>query len=65
MSASTEPARATWADVNRDVIRTVGMPGNKYFAWLCLVGLGLAALFAAWSYQVWTGMGAAGIFEAL
>jgi Ni/Fe-hydrogenase subunit HybB-like protein len=60
MSVSTEPARATWADVNRDVIRTVSMPGNKYFAWLCVVGLGLAAMFAAWAYQVWIGIGAAG-----
>ncbi len=36
------PAPATWADVNRDVIRTIGMPGEKYFAWMCLVALTLA-----------------------
>ncbi len=36
---ATAPAQATWADVNRDVIRTIGMPGDKYFAWLCLVVL--------------------------
>ena len=40
-------ASATWADVNRDVIRTIGMPGEKYFAWMCLVALTLACGAAA------------------
>jgi len=60
MSVATEPGQPTWADVNRDVIRTVGMPGNTYFAWMCLVGLTLGAGVVAWSWQIWSGMGAAG-----
>ena len=54
------PAPATWADVNRDVIRTIGMPGEKYFAWMCLVALTLACGMAAWAWQIWVGIGAAG-----
>ncbi|MBF8287156.1 MAG: hydrogenase [Candidatus Rokubacteria bacterium] len=60
MSMATPPGQPTWADVNRDVIRTVGMPGNTYFAWMCLVGLTLGAGVVAWSWQIWSGMGAAG-----
>ncbi len=58
--SATAPAQATWADVNRDVIRTIGMPSDKYFAWLCLVVLVLCAGFGAWTYQIWVGIGAAG-----
>jgi hypothetical protein len=53
-------APATWADVNRDVIRTIGMPGEKYFAWMCLVALTLACGVAAWTWQIWIGIGHAG-----
>jgi len=53
-------APATWADVNRDVIRTIGMPGEKYFALMCLVALTLACGAAAWAWQIWVGIGAAG-----
>ena len=60
MSVATPPGQPTWADVNRDVVRTVGMPGNTYFAWMCLVGLTLGAGVVAWSWQIWAGMGAAG-----
>src|SRR6185369_2069657 len=52
-SATTTTSNPTWADVNRDVIRTVSMPGDRYFAWMCLVGLTLAAGVAAWSWQIW------------
>jgi len=45
--SSSHTAPATWADVNRDVIRTIGMPGEKYFAWMCLVALTLACGAAA------------------
>ena len=59
-ATATDPAHPTWADVNRDVIRTVSMPGDRYFAWMCLIGVTLAAGVAAWSWQIWIGMGAAG-----
>jgi Ni/Fe-hydrogenase subunit HybB-like protein len=60
MSVATQPGHPTWADVNRDVIRTVGMPGNSYFAWMCLVAATLGCGVLAWAFQIWTGMGAAG-----
>ncbi len=60
MSVATQPGQPTWADVNRDVIRTVGMPGNSYFAWMCLVAATLGCGVLAWAFQIWTGMGAAG-----
>ena len=60
VTADAAVANPTWADVNRDVIRTVSMPGNGYFAWMCMVGLTLAAGIAAWSWQIWIGIGAAG-----
>ena len=56
----SQSAEATWADVNRDVIRSIGTAGNLYFAWMSLVGLVLASGILAWAYQVWVGMGAAG-----
>jgi len=60
MSAATQPGQPSWADVNRDVIRTVGMPGNAYFAWMCFIALTLGAGVLAWTWQIWSGMGEAG-----
>jgi Ni/Fe-hydrogenase subunit HybB-like protein len=60
MSVAAPPGQPTWADVNRDVIRTVGMPGNSYFAWMSLVAAILGCGVLAWAFQIWTGMGAAG-----
>ena len=41
MSAPGSTREVTWADVNRDVIRTVGMPGNTYFFWMTVIALTL------------------------
>ena len=60
MSAPVQTREVTWADVNRDVIRTVGMPGNTYFFWMTVIALTLACGVAAWTYQIYIGMGAAG-----
>ena len=60
MSAPVQTREVTWADVNRDVIRTVGMPGNTYFFWMTIIALTLACGVAAWTYQIYIGMGAAG-----
>ena len=54
------PAPPSFADVNRDVVRTLQPPGNLYFAWMCVVGLILTAGILAWTWQIWIGMGAAG-----
>jgi Ni/Fe-hydrogenase subunit HybB-like protein len=56
-AAAAEP---TFADVNRDVARTLSFPGPLYFGWMSVVGLILAAGILAWTYQIWVGMGAAG-----
>jgi len=60
MSDSRTTASPTFADVNRDVLRSLEPPGNLYFAWMCFVALLLAGFFAAWAGQVWWGMGMAG-----
>src|SRR3989475_5491494 len=60
MSDSRPASSPTFADVNRDVLRTLSPPGNLYFAWMCVVALGLAGFFLAWAGQVWWGMGMAG-----
>ncbi len=53
-------APPTFDDVNRDVIRTLGPPSNLYFAWMSVIGLILTGGILAWSFQIYTGMGAAG-----
>src|SRR3989442_7399981 len=61
MSVVTERHRPpTFADVNRDVLRTLATPGNLFFGWMCVVGLILTAGILAWTYQIYIGMGAAG-----
>jgi Ni/Fe-hydrogenase subunit HybB-like protein len=59
--ARTAPtAGPTFADVNRDVARTLTPPGDLYFGWMCIVGLILTAGIIAWAGQIWWGMGMAG-----
>ncbi len=60
MSTAVERRSPTFADVNRDVIRTLAPPGNLYYAWMSLIGLLLACGILAWTFQIWVGMGAAG-----
>jgi molybdopterin-containing oxidoreductase family membrane subunit len=60
MSDNRTTTSPTFADVNRDVLRTLDPPGNLYFAWMCFVALLLAGFFVAWTGQVWWGMGMAG-----
>jgi len=50
----------TFADVNRDVLRTLEPPSNRYYAWMCVVALTLAAGILFWAGQVWWGIGMAG-----
>jgi molybdopterin-containing oxidoreductase family membrane subunit len=58
---SDDAADPTFADVNRDIIRTLGPPGNAYFAWMSGLGLVLALGILAWAYQVWRGLGTTGL----
>jgi molybdopterin-containing oxidoreductase family membrane subunit len=50
----------TFADVNRDVIRTLEAPGNLYFGWMSFIALMLAGGIFAWTMQIYYGMGMAG-----
>jgi molybdopterin-containing oxidoreductase family membrane subunit len=54
-------AAPTYADVNRDIIRTLEPPGNLYFAWMSLIGLILATGITAWAWQVHVGLGVTGL----
>jgi molybdopterin-containing oxidoreductase family membrane subunit len=50
----------TYADVNRDVIRTLAFPSNLYFAWMSFIALTLAGGIFAWTMQIYYGIGMAG-----
>src|SRR5207245_5936362 len=50
----------TFADVTRDVARTLEPPGNLYFSWMSVVALILTAGILAWAGQIWWGVGMAG-----
>ncbi|MFZ1060824.1 MAG: NrfD/PsrC family molybdoenzyme membrane anchor subunit [Candidatus Rokuibacteriota bacterium] len=56
-SAGRQP---TYANVNRDVIRTLEPPSPAYFGWMAVVALILTAGIVAWTWQIYAGMGAAG-----
>ena len=61
MAITEQPASPpTFSDVNRDVLASLRTPGPLYFAWMCVIGLLLAAFLTAWTYQIYIGMGAAG-----
>jgi Ni/Fe-hydrogenase subunit HybB-like protein len=50
-----------YADVNRDVLRTLDPPGNLYFAWLTLAALLLLCFIGALTWQIWAGLGVTGL----
>src|SRR5438445_434085 len=58
--SDSRSASPTFADVNRDVVRTLEPPGNLYFAWMCVVALVLAAGLVMYIAEIWWGMGMAG-----
>jgi len=60
MSQEAAPRQPTYADVNRDVIRTLEPPSPAYFGWMAVVALILTAGILAWTWQIYAGMGAAG-----
>ena len=53
--------KPSFADVTRDVVRTLGPPGRAYFAWMSVFSLVLAAGIVAWTVQIWKGLGTAGL----
>src|SRR6058998_3760724 len=58
--SDTRITSPTFADVTRDVARTLEPPGNLYFSWMSVVALILAAGISAWAWQIYFGMGMAG-----
>ncbi len=50
-----------YADVNRDVVRTLAIPGPRYFAWMCGCGLLLVCFLVALIRQIYTGLGVTGL----
>ena len=60
LAAAAAPA-PSFADVTRDVVRTLGPPGRAYFAWMSVFSLVLAAGIVAWTVQIWKGLGTAGL----
>ena len=51
----------TWADVNRDVLRTLDPPGPLYFAWISLAAALLGCFVAGLAWQVYVGLGVTGL----
>jgi molybdopterin-containing oxidoreductase family membrane subunit len=60
MSGPAATPHPTYADVNRDVIRTLGAPSPRYFGWMSFVALVLFFGILAWTWQIYIGMGATG-----
>src|SRR5262245_24255535 len=51
----------TYADVDRDVLRTLDTPGPLYFAWLTIAGGLLLCMVLALTWQVALGLGTTGL----
>jgi Ni/Fe-hydrogenase subunit HybB-like protein len=50
-----------YADVNKDVLRTLDVPGPLYFAWMTIAGVLLLCLVTALTWQVYMGLGTTGL----
>jgi Ni/Fe-hydrogenase subunit HybB-like protein len=50
-----------YSDVNRDVVRTLAVPGARYFAWMTVCGLALLCFVLALSRQIDLGLGVTGL----
>src|SRR3954463_11199434 len=51
----------SYADVNRDVVRTLAVPRPRYFLWMIVCGLLLAAFLVALTWQIFKGLGVTGL----
>jgi len=57
-----EDPNISYADVNRDIVRSLVETGPKYYVTLAIAfGLTLACFFFPWFYQLNYGLGAAGV----
>ena len=55
------PQQPQYADVNRDVLKTLDPPGNTYFGWLVVCELLLLCFVLALAWQVYFGLGVTGL----
>jgi molybdopterin-containing oxidoreductase family membrane subunit len=51
----------TYADVNRDVLRTLQRPGSLYFGWLSIAAALLLCFVLALTWQLALGLGMTGL----
>jgi molybdopterin-containing oxidoreductase family membrane subunit len=62
MTMPTKGERLQYADVNRDVVRSLVETGPRYYVTLATAfGVTLACFFFPWFYQLYYGLGAAGM----
>jgi Ni/Fe-hydrogenase subunit HybB-like protein len=54
-------SHTVYADVNRDVLRTLDVPGSRYFAWMTVCALLVLALVLALTWQLYLGLGVTGL----
>jgi len=59
-SAAPRQAEPTYADVNRDIIRTLDPPGRGWFVGMAVILIGLAIGGYSWSRQLKYGLGVTG-----
>ena len=52
-----------YSQINRDILKTLEPPGKTYYRLLAAVAAVLAWGIAAWIYQIYTGLGVAGITQ--
>ncbi len=53
----------SYGDVNRVIVRALAPPGPRYWALVGFLALIVAAGFATWMYQIYTGLGVSGLRE--
>ena len=58
--SQTTVRHPSYAEINRDVIRTLEPPSALYYKWMSVIALTLAAGILAWAGQIWWGIGMAG-----
>ncbi|NIP13913.1 MAG: hydrogenase, partial [Pseudomonadales bacterium] len=59
--ALSHPDVKSYAEVNRDILAILGRPGLGWWALFATAGAGVALFFGAWGWQIYEGIGVAGL----